>query len=403
MVPLCDYFVAVNSLYEHAHSLATQTNTMNQDPRSGLPSASSFDADWECAGRQNLLAYMRENNIVAERDEALNELAGRGTRLHKAWETGVTLELKEDELEVYNDGVKLEESLVTQWASELNTRQLAEHRLEERYWLNDPDTMQPLLSGQWDRLTFCGNAGLLIDRKSGSGYYLPPANKSWQLRVYAVLAWLEFGVTNIRMAYVCPERFGKKLDYADTDEAGLKMMHANIVAHLRFMRTPNAPRKAGEHCRFCPAKAICKEAAEYATLPAVTKASTPALELVKAMTPEELKLVWQKKPEITKIFDAITARLSSLSDDELGKLGLKKTVGKKLDSINDVPGAFSFLVNEGIVPAKILNSMSMPKGEMVELIKARLGLSKKDAEVWWDTKLDAFIERKRGNPSLVEA
>lgn len=377
---------------------------MNQDPRSGLPSASGFDADWECAGRQNLLEYMRENNIVAERDEELNELAERGTRLHKAWETGVTLDLSTDELEVYEEGVELEKALVQQWASTItNPGSIQNHVLESRYWLNDPDSMQPLLSGQWDRLTYYGDSGLLIDRKSGSGYYLPPANKSWQLRVYAVLAWLEFGITNIRMAYVCPERFGKKLDYADTDEAGLKMMHANIVAHLRFMRTPNAPRKAGEHCRFCPAKAICKEAAEYATLPAVTKASTPALELVKAMTPEELKLVWQKKPEITKIFDAITARLSSLSDDELGKLGLKKTAGKKLDSIKHVPEAFNNLALNGFEPSQILSAMSMPKGEMVELIKARLGLSKKDAEVWWDTKLDAFIERKRGNPSLVEA
>ena len=121
------------------------------------------------------------------------------------------------------------------------------------------------------------------------------------------------------------------------------------------------------------------------------------------MTPEELKIVWQKKPEITKIFEAITARLSSLPDDELGKLGLKKTAGKKLDSIKDVPGAFGFLVNGGIEPTEILKSMTMPKGEMVEFLKAHYGLSKKDAEVWWDTKLDAFIERKRGNPSLVES
>lgn len=376
---------------------------MTNDIRAGLPSASSFDADWECAGRQNLLTYMRENGLVEERDEALNALAERGTRLHRAWETGVTLGLQEDELEVYNDGVKLEKSLYDQWVATVYGECAKEHHLEERYWLNDPDTMRPLLSGQFDRLTIADNYALLIDRKSGSGYYLPPANKSWQLRVYAVLAWLEFGVTNIRMAYVCPERFGKKLDYADVDEAGLKMMHGNIVAHLRFMGIANAPRKAGEHCTFCPAKALCKEAAEYATLPAVTKATTPALELVKAMTPEELKLVWQKKPEITKILEAITARLSSLPDDELGKLGLKKTAGKKLDSIRDVAEAFNFLTYDGFEPSQILSAMSMPKGELVELIKTRLGLSKKDAEVWWDTKLDAFIDRKRGNPSLVEA
>jgi len=371
--------------------------------------ASSFDADYHCPGRQNLLRYMRENNIPEEaRSPELIAAALRGTQLHKAWETGATLDLDEGQLAAFELGKQLERTLVDEWMASIGIKTTMDLApiMEQELYVNDPDTKAPLVSGHFDRLYVADTNdmryGLLIDYKSGSGYYVPKAELSWQLRVYAVQASSEYNIHNLRVAYICPERFGNRMDFADLGPEQLVQVYDCIIDAARLTAEDGVYRNAGDHCEFCPAKGVCKEASSYALLPAIAGGPKSVAETVASMTPEELKQVWVKRGVVKGIFDSIEARLKAMSDEELKPMGLGRSKGKKLDSITDTVGAFNHLVNGGIEPIDVIDAMTFGKSNLTQFLMEHKGLKKKEAEAFIDGELDPFISRSTSAPSLIE-
>lgn len=373
------------------------------DPRRGLPSASSFETDVLCNGRQNLIRAMPPQPIEEEKSD---DVAARGTRIHEARATGSTLNLRDDsELEAYKKGCKLEWSVINQWKEDNRIESHDEGVSEERYWFHHPFDLSPLLSGQLDVYYLAKTNALICDWKTSTAMYVKPANASWQTRIYALLLWQEFPqLRKIRVAFIKPEAFGQQVDYADFTLFDLQNIEREVLRVLWLAQQPDAPLNAGAHCRYCPARGVCEEAARYAMLPAVIRRPSlkETLELISLMPTEAALQIWQRKGEITKILEAITARLASQPPEELERLGLKLTEGKKADLVRDVHAAFTAMKEAGFDEAQIFTALDFNKERLLKVIQNQLGCRERSAEVYYENQFDEFIERKRQKPSLVE-
>jgi uncharacterized protein DUF2800 len=378
---------------------------MTDDPRSGLPSASGFHMDVACAGRQNLIRELPASNGSVSAEEP-SEYAARGTRIHKARTTGSTFELGDaKEVDAYWAGCRIEQRILNDWTGENQIARIPNALIPGRLWLRHPVTDVNVLSGELDVMYLAGQYALILDWKTGSAYYVSKAAASWQLRIYALLAWKTSPeIKNVRVAFVMPEAFGKKSDEADFTEYDLKQIERATYHALWKSQQPDAPRTAGPHCVFCPAKGICEEALRYAMLPAVVR-PTPleqSTNFIQTASTDALAEVWRRKNEVTKIFEDITKRLASLPPEELDRLGLRLTAGKKLDRITDNIGAFNALRSSGISSEQILNAMKFSKESLVKLIMDTMYCREAEATALYENGLDPFITRARGTPSLVE-
>lgn len=104
----------------------------------------------------------------------------------------------------------------------------------------------------------------VIDLKYGKGIKVS-AQGNPQMRLYALGALEIFGdlydFQNVRYTIIQP-----RLDHVSAEEITVEELVAwgnNVVKPAaEAAARPDAPIRAGEHCRWCPAKAICRERAE---------------------------------------------------------------------------------------------------------------------------------------------
>lgn len=371
------------------------------DERRNLPSASAFETDVECNGRQNLIRSMPP---VVEIEPAADDVALRGTRIHEARASGNTLHLRDEgELEAYNTWCRLEWSVIADWQHSNGITHYSEGVSEERLWLHHPQLLTPLLSGQLDTYYIAGQHALIADGKTGTASYVKAANASWQLRIYALLLWKEFPqLTRIRCAFIKPEvTFGAQVDTCDFTLFDLRQIEAEVYRVLWATQQPDAQLHAGPHCRWCRAQSVCPEAARYSMLPEVLRHDDPVA-LVSLMPIETALLVWQKAGIIEKIIAAITGRLKALPPEELERLGLALTAGKKSDFIRDTRGVFELLESQGVDKDALFSALSFGKDKLIEVLRVQMGMGKRQAESYFETELDGFIERARNKPSLIE-
>jgi len=368
---------------------------MNEDPRLGLPSASRFETLALCPGSEQLRRSLDPATLASN-----DSYSETGRTIHKARETGNILPLDEGELEIYKRGMATEKDILQQWLEDYRIETYAEAQTEQRLFLNDPATMQPVTSGQLDVLYVAPPYALVIDWKSLWCTHLTPSDRNWQGKLQAVLVANEYDLEHVRMAFN-KAMFGKA-DQCDYNLQGLAYAEFSIRQALWEAEQPGAPLRPGSQCIFCPCKAHCPEAISYATLPAMPAMNGDPLTLVNVVPIESLAGVWRKKGVITKIFEAINKRFLELPAEELTRLGFKRTDGRKLDSIKDVPGAFAMLIQAGLDETAILNTMSIGKGDLTKAIQEFKQVRKAEAEAWIDAQLDQFIERKRSAPSLAE-
>lgn len=380
-------------------------DTALTDPRLNLPSASSLGADAACPGRRNLLRTMSDTERRQELPDALRD---RGTKIHKAWQTGDTSDLLEDELEDYNRAVKLSSEVDAQWGLQADVRGDCKEVREQRLWLRDAQ-LNPLMSGQFDRLLLTRGSANLQDLKSGFCSNLSPAEKSWQLRALAVMVWREYGdefaIDEIWCSFITPKRRPEPpVLYTVLD---LERAEAQIRSVLWASSQPDAPRSAGQHCQYCPAKSLCPEAAAYSLLPSVVARAAmgnkkaDVVEAVSRLAPADWKFIWQRASIIRNILDAASASLKSLPADQLKELGLTVEEGRRLDPIKDIAGAYDALLPE-LGDSAIWSCMELSKTKLAEVAATAKGMTKKDAAAWVKQKLAPYIEEKRASGSLEE-
>jgi hypothetical protein len=116
---------------------------------------------------------------------------------------------------------------------------------------------------------------------------------------------------------------------------------------------------------------------------------------VNQLSHEDLRKIYDYSGTITKIMNAVKARLKSLSEPELAELGLIFGKPKTLRPITDVQRAFEFLLSVGMPAGKLWSATKMGNGELVDVVKEALGLPSKDAaDKWIKEKLSGCITAK---------
>lgn len=365
------------------------------DPRLGLPSASKFAILEHCPGSEALI------RSIPPAIELEDEDSQRGTRIHKAWETGNTFELSEDELEDLGATTRLAMEVFTQWKASLPEGHGPIHsEKENRIWLRHPQTLELLLSGQFDELHVCGDHALVLDLKSGWCKNLVSATANSQLKVLAVVVAKEYECRHVQAAFIKPKISRDQIDYVDYLESDLEQAERSIYHSLWKSQQSNAPRAPGPQCVYCPAKAHCPEAGAYSLLPSAIVNSKDIAGMVATLSPTDLIAIQERASLIKKILDEVNERLKSLPESELSKLGWKIGKGRALDPIKDTHGAFEILKTEGIDERFLLNAMNFSKKDLTNAVAVANGWPKVDAEKWWKSKLASCIEKKNSVGSL---
>ena len=114
--------------------------------------------------------------------------------------------------------------------------------------------------------------GFVMDFKFGDNYQVD-AIENAQLMFYAAAAlesghWSMQGRTDVELVIIQPPYIRRWM----IDIGRLREFSADLKRAVKLAQEPDAPIVEGEHCRFCPAKAICPKktgAAERAVLVAI--------------------------------------------------------------------------------------------------------------------------------------
>lgn len=386
------------------------------DVRGGLPSASSFARDIQCPGNRQLIARIPARELELMRSPADAADASSGTAIHHARELLSDVHLDEEQQQVYAQGIEMERVLVERWMQDMNislVEEVQEGAREQRYWLHSADLV-PLASGQLDVHYLAPPFAAIWDWKAGFANAVPSSAHSAQLRLQALLLWQSRPeIQHIRVGYVRAKLKAEVSvnDFTDYTLPDLQYALAKTEFQLWETKQPGAPRHPGAECRYCPAKAWCKEAGAWSLLPSVdmepsgkVSALPPdAAEMVSRLTPADLVKLWRNKPLVEKVLEEAVKRLKGLDDKALMDLGLERTAGRRLDPIVNVEGAFDFLLSKGWDKATIFKCMSISKGDVGEQIGLREGIAKRYQSQRVAEDLAEFIEKKNAEPGLKQS
>lgn len=360
------------------------------DPRLGLPSASSFERLVKCPGSQNLIRTLPPKT---EAEEEGDEDAQSGTRIHAALAGDgiIQKQLNPEERETWQTCERLAMELVKHKFGDVTTIV----RNEERRWLKSATTLEKLASGQMDREYISDEMALLLEWKTGHKG-APPAAKNWQALVNAVLAANSSDVESVAVAVIQPW-VSPQVSVVEYAWEEIRAGEAEIARVLKESQKTDAPRYAGPHCEHCPASKaiICQE--RIGQLLAVE------VMISKEVTsPQQLGTLWGHWKQVEKLGTALKRKLEALSPEDLKLARLKMKDGAKVREIQD-----PLLAWQQAMPV-------MGKGEFASCLSLSLGVietilyekhkhekTKKEITAMVNETFAGNIELKQNKPSLA--
>lgn len=262
-----------------------------------------------------------------------------------------------------------------------------ERRLSRLGWSGQPD------------LVVLGVDPVVVDYKSGWGE-VDQAPDNAQMRVYAVLAAIDYYCAHIEAVIVTPRGLHSRVEYKAED---LLAAHAEICAVRDAALRPNAPRiPSPDACKWCPAfgKTSCPE-----TCQAIERAGTtmPAVSL-ESLLPEQIGAAAQAWVIIRKrgeqLEDEVRRRLEAGEDIPGAKLKASGVTA----SIPDAQAAYNLVPD---IPQEIfVGACTLSLNKLAEGVHSKIthdGEQKSKAEVkqWLRDKLASVIEEKPKRGALV--
>src|SRR5215471_11760342 len=225
----------------------TFTPTQHELETEGLPSASSFNADFRCLGRRALVA-----TLPAMEDSAQS---ARGTRIHKA--------LEASDLEGLSDSDARTASRIMYGESELvheHDFEGAVTTFEERFW-DVADDLTPIWSARIDRHDWQSNKKRLLVTDNKTGWSLGvPIEENWQIKAEASLLAEQYSATEVVAALIHPHHPDSLYEVATYSGDELPEILDSVRHNVKLIQSPDQPRTVGGiQCQFCPAKRICPE------------------------------------------------------------------------------------------------------------------------------------------------
>lgn len=258
-----------------------------------------------------------------------------------------------------------------------------------------------------------GKTCLVVDYKTGKTEVTNARNNN-QLQALAVLAWNQYGYTQVRTAIISPHN-QEKCSVADYGIEALKKAESWIDFIVKSAMADDAPLHTGDkQCRYCPAKAICPELAKYAMEP-VRKAAlettgnenlpdkATASRAAQSLSLERVGELWRARKAYEWFFDALDERVKGLSDAELEVIGLKRVPGRVIRKVNDLNGLYRLLKDKaGMTSIDFVKlcSVSLPKIE--QWLAENGGLSHAKARQFLQAEAAELITEERGSDQIVE-
>lgn len=169
---------------------------------------------------------------------------------------------------------------------------------------------------------------VVIDYKYGAGQVVLPADDDGtpnpQLLYYALGLTQKFGddFEKLKLAIVQPRVWAdgdSPVTVAEVDLKELKAFEKKIRVAINQAKLPNAPIRAGDHCKWCPAITICPENSKIALAEAEilfdVESGLQAMPEALALTPLTLKTVLPAIEKIEKWTSAVKEYALRLAED----------------------------------------------------------------------------------------
>lgn len=230
----------------------------------------------------------------------------------------------------------------------------------------------------------------IIDFKYGKGVRVDAEDNS-QMRLYALGAYQIFGelydFEKVRMTIIQP-----RLDHVSTEELDVSTLldWADLVVRpaVEASESDNAPMAAGDWCRWCPAKAICRKRADENLALAKYDFADPDL-----LTPIEIADVLEKADRLSKWVADVQdyALQQALAGEHFD--GWKLVEGRSVRKYTDELKVSEALQKAGFDEALLYERKLLGLTAMEKLVG-----KKKLAEV-----CDGLIDKPPGKPVLVPA
>lgn len=299
---------------------------MTNDPRRGLPSASSLERLHNCPG-----SWLASKDMP---DES-NDVAESGTRIHRALETKSMAGLSADEEQTAQMCDDQAWNVIADWSPNMtgtphNEIRLGLTQIGGVVVVTDDTKADLVFTGQADLIIIDGKRGLVLDYKTGRGE-VASAEENLQLRGLAVMAAWVWRLDSVRVAIVQP--WAGPASVADYDENALTASRLWLFDLVKNVTKEDQDTLSpGNWCKYCKAKAAC---------PALRKAVINALDVVH---PETLP----STPEVRS--KAVFARMMKMTPEQLihiekhvvGLMGLfveaHKAVFRKRVEAGEIPG-----------------------------------------------------------------
>lgn len=229
----------------------------------------------------------------------------------------------------------------------------------------------------------------IIDFKYGKGVPVSVENNA-QLLLYALGAYLAyemiFPIEHIKMSIVQP-----RLNNIDTWECSLDYLleFAKIAQEKATMALKGeGDFNCGEHCKFCKAKAVCRERAN-----ANLELAKYEFKAADQLTLEEIGQILEKAKDLAKWADDLKdyALSESLKGNEVP--GWKAVNGRGSRSFTNTDEAIRVLVNNGIAEELLFERKYLTLAQMEKTV------GKKE----FNSLVGDLIVMNVGKPTLVEA
>ena len=364
------------------------------DSRRGRPSCSALERLYHCPGSWAL-------SKVAPPQETSDDAAS-GNRIHAVL-AGQAEEntLNDDELWCKNRCLELRDEALK--ACGITEPELV--LMEDRFWLDSE------LSGQADYLAIGQGKCLIVDYKTGRNDTVIAKDNRQLAGLVACASW-EFADPRIQSFYVAivaPYQQEKLTMAAYIGEDAVLGAKDEALSILWEAEKDNAPRKAGDHCHYCPALAICPEA-QGRPRAALIRLSGE----LSAATKENVAEAAQKLP---------IGDLASLMDEyhlrQWANEAIIAEVKRRLKAGEDVPGyalesgpprekivdsmsLYARLAPHGVTDVEFCKAVTVTKEALENLTRSKTGLKGRPLKDKLRELCDGITESKTPEPSVVK-
>lgn len=378
---------------------------MTNDPRRGLPSASSLERLHNCPGSWLATKDMPEES---------NADSDAGTRIHKALETGDMTGLSADEEQTADMCRTQGDKVLGDWNPDLDgiahkEQRLGITRIGGVVKVTDDTKADLVFTGQADLIVIDGKRGLVLDYKTGRGE-VADAAENLQLRGLAVMAAWVWRLDSVRVAIVQP--WAGPASVADYDRQAIDQSRLWLYDVIERAKTASPDLlNAGDWCKYCKAKAICPALRSVAlepvehmalTLPADDATARAALfARAMEMTPHTLTALYRGLKLVGWYQAAIEGAMRKRVEDG-GIPGFRMKPGQIREKITDVGKVWAKCEGLGVKAEVFTGACSVTKDALKTLLRDATGAKGKALDATIKDVLQGATESKETAQQIEE-